>query len=1083
MRIHRSDRASSRRRSAWLLAGAAALSAAPAACSHDSGASSSEREPSVATSAPTSAVAAKIAALRARFPAALAAASDVRLLDDPAAETIRAVLATPESRLATIDLPRRADGAVHLTDDTSGLHIAFSLEGAAPAKIAIDGGLALYPEAAPGGGDVIHLPRASGTEDFVHFERAPAKEELRYRVDVSRAAGLRLFADTLELLDAAGTPLLRVAPPFVIDAQGRRSEASLAVEGCAADTRALAPFGRPVTSPGAAFCTVSVDWRSAHVTYPALVDPVWGTTFNTLGAKRLRHTMTTLNPSDVKSLALVAGGFSSVNGAPLKSAELYDPLSRRFTATDDMKAARGSHTATLLTKVDTPVQLGPADPVLIAGGADSAGAPIFSVEVYDPATGLFQLDPTPMKFPRFGHTATLFADNTVLLAGGTTLPLNQPTPTASVYLLKSLTGGVLDGELTSTTGQMAFSRTGLASAPLKNGQVLITGGFVLAGGSLQALQSAELYDPTTNAFIPIPVANGGIQQMSVQRGFHTATPIGGGLILIAGGLTNTVGGTNPTAVDLYADGSGVGGVKGFVNQASPVSLAMGRASHTATLLATGDVLIAGGFNSAGSAVSAEEVFVTKAPAFKPLGALVPMTARGDHAALLVNAGDSINAGHTVLVTGGTTSSGNGATAVDTAQILLTINGNACTIGDECLSGFCSDGVCCDTACDQECYACSAATKESGAQSGTCDFAAKGSDPRVQCINEIEVHTQCDGKGSTEQAGTTKDCKPGVCGADDLCSTFCTTSNDCSKTGFCDLTAPSDAGAGPGTCSPKRINSTVCNADEQCVTGFCIDGLCCDLACDGQCQACNNPGFPGKCTTFGSEAAPEQPHKDPLHPREACGGVTGDTVTSCAGRCTGAADPLLCQYPGTNKTLQATTCTDIPGAPSKLTAYPCDGKGTNTETTSDCGGFLCADASTCKTSCAVDTECLADWVCTDKVCQQLTGPLCDGTNILRKPGGNSVCADHYTCPAGATACRTDCDAVTDCTDGLVCNNDRKCVERLDGAVITACSVSSPGSSTGESSGPIPWLLGLAGLVVFRRKARTANFFLVVDKTAS
>ncbi len=137
---------------------AAALSAAPAACSHDSGPSSGEREPSIATSAPIAAVTAKIAALRARFPAALAAASDVRLLDDPSAETIRAALATPKSRLATIDLPRRGDGAVHLTDDTSGLHIAFSLEGAAPAKIAIDGGLALYPSAAPGGGDVIHLP-------------------------------------------------------------------------------------------------------------------------------------------------------------------------------------------------------------------------------------------------------------------------------------------------------------------------------------------------------------------------------------------------------------------------------------------------------------------------------------------------------------------------------------------------------------------------------------------------------------------------------------------------------------------------------------------------------------------------------------------------------------------------------------------------------------------------------------------------------------------------------------------------------------------------------------------------------------
>ena len=1073
MHILPSDRAFFHRRSAWLLAGAAALSASPAACSHDSGGPSGEKEPSAAALAPTSAIAAKIAALRARFSAALAVTSDVRLLDDPATETIRAVLANPAHRLATVDLPRRADGAIHLTDDASGLQIAFSLEGAAPAPAALDGGLALYPGAAPGGGDVIHLPRASGTEDFVHFERAPAKEELRYRVDVSRAAGLRLFADTLELLDAAGTPLLRVAPPFVIDAQGRRSEASLAIEGCAADTSARAPFGRPVTSPGAAFCAVVVDWRRAHVTYPVLVDPVWGSTFNTLIAPRLRHTMTALNQSDVKSLALVAGGFSSVSGAPLKTAEIYEPLSRRFTATGSLSLARGSHTATLLTKVTKPVQLGPAEPVLVAGGADGGGTPLASVEIYDPATGLFQTDPTPMAFPRFGHTATLFADRTVLLAGGTTLPLNQPTPTASVYTFTSLVGGVLTSSLASTSGTMAFSRTGLASARLATGQVLLTGGFVLAGGSLQALQSAELYNPLTDAFIPISVAGGGILQMSVQRGFHTATPIGGGLVVIAGGLTKTVAGTNPTSVDLYADGS-VGTVTGFVNQANPVSLALGRASHTATLLATGDVLVAGGFN-AGSAISGEEVFSAKTLAFKPLSALVPMTARGDHAALLVNAGDSINAGHTVLVTGGTTSPTSGASALAGAQILFNINGDACTLGDECLSGFCTDGVCCDTACNQECYACSATTKQSGSQAGVCDYAAAGADPRVQCINELEVHTQCDGKGSTEQVGATKDCKPGTCGANDLCSTFCTTTADCSLTGFCDLVTPNDAGPGAGACSPKRINSTVCMADEQCISNNCVDGLCCDLACKGQCQACDRPGFPGKCLSIGSEAKPEESHPNAggTNPRMACDGVTGGTVTSCAGRCTGATDPTLCQYPDATRTLQGTTCTDGPGAPSKLTSYPCDGKGTNTETASDCGGFLCADAATCKTACAADAECLADWVCTEKVCKQLTGPLCDGTSILRRPasqGGNAACADHYTCPAGATACRTDCDAVTDCTDGLVCNNDRQCVERLDAGVLTSCSATPPGSATGS---PIPWLLGLAGLMCSRRRPRGAG----------
>jgi MYXO-CTERM domain-containing protein len=1070
VRILPFDRALSRGLRAWLLAGAASLVVAPAACSRDTAGPAGEREASPEPLASTAAAAAKIAAIRAHFPGALAIADDLRLVDDAASATLRPALAPASRGLATIDLPRRADGAVHLTDDASHLQIAFTLEGASPAAAALAGGLVLYAGAAPGGGDVIHLPSATGTEDLIHFDHAPAKEELRYRVDVSRVAGLRLFGGTLELLDRSGTPLLRVAPPYVLDAAGARHEAALALEGCAADDSPRAPFGRPVTSPGAAFCTVRVDWHAAHVTYPALVDPVWGTTFNTLITPRLRHTVTLLNPSDVKSLALVAGGFASVSGAALKSAEIYDPLSRRFTVTGSLAVARGSHTATLLSKVAKPIQLVAADPVLVAGGADSAGAPLASLEIYDPSTGLFQTDPTPMAFPRFGHSATLFADRTVLLAGGTTLPLNQPTSTAAIYTFTSLSGGALTSTVTQTAGQMTNSRTGLASARLTTGQVLLTGGFVLAGGSLQALQSAEIYDPLTDAFLPIAPAGGGIVQMAIQRGAHTATPIGGGLVLIAGGTTNTVGGTFPTAIDIYSDGSS-GGVTGFLNPGSLGSLTVGRSSHSATLMATGDVLVAGGFN-AGSSISAVELFSPKTKAFTPLAALVPMAARGDHAALLVNAGDSIAAGHTVLVTGGTTSSTNGATALGGAQILLTLDGDACTVNDECLSGFCTDGVCCNTACGQECYACSLATKQSGAQAGTCGFAIEGADPRVQCINELEVHTQCDGKGSTEQIGATKDCKPGTCGANNLCSTSCTTTGDCSLTGFCDLTAPGDAGAGPGSCSPKRINSTICNADEQCVSDNCVDGLCCDLACKGQCQACDLPGFPGKCTAFGTEATPEQPHPNAggTNPRVACDGVIGGTSTACSGYCVGTTDPIKCQDPGPKKTLQGTTCVDAPGAASKLSSYPCDSKGGNTQAATDCGGFLCADKATCKTTCALDTECLPDWVCTDKVCQQLTGPLCDGGNILRRPaaqGGNTPCADHYTCPAKATACRTDCDSVNDCTDGLVCDGNRKCVTRLPAAVLTSCSVGDVGDAP---SSPLPWILALAALAAARRRAR-------------
>jgi len=71
---------------------------------------------------------------------------------------------------------------------------------------------------------------------------------------------------------------------------------------------------------------------------------------------------------------LAAGG----GGAPA-AAELYDPVSRTWTATASMAAGRIDHTATLLAD----------GTVLVVGGSMNLGPeiPVASAEVYDPASG------------------------------------------------------------------------------------------------------------------------------------------------------------------------------------------------------------------------------------------------------------------------------------------------------------------------------------------------------------------------------------------------------------------------------------------------------------------------------------------------------------------------------------------------------------------------------------------------------------------------------------------------------------------------------------------------------------------------
>ena len=55
--------------------------------------------------------------------------------------------------------------------------------------------------------------------------------------------------------------------------------------------------------------------------------------------------------------------------------------------------------------------------VLVAGGTSSGGAELASAELYDPVTG-FWVRAGSMVTPRRNHRATLMADGSVLIIGG-----------------------------------------------------------------------------------------------------------------------------------------------------------------------------------------------------------------------------------------------------------------------------------------------------------------------------------------------------------------------------------------------------------------------------------------------------------------------------------------------------------------------------------------------------------------------------------------------------------------------------------------------------------------------------------------
>lgn len=277
---------------------------------------------------------------------------------------------------------------------------------------------------------------------------------------------------------------------------------------------------------------------------------------------------------------LIVGGISGqAGGGFLSSAELYDPSTRIFTITGTMNVARSGHSATLL----------PNDKVLIVGGGLSGQT---SAELYDPATGIFTLTGGMNSF-RVGHTATLLPNGKVLVAGCTG---GDGSNTAELY--DPLTG------IFSPTGNMNAARGYHTATLLPDGKVLLAGGAqVVGGGSADPysfLHGSELYDPSTGVFTPTG-------NMNAPRGFHTATLLPGGKVLIAGGVDTSI----LSSTELYDPST-----ESFIFSASMTSARQG---HIASLLLSGKVLIAGGTGVGGFLSSAEEYDITNT--FTAVGSL------------------------------------------------------------------------------------------------------------------------------------------------------------------------------------------------------------------------------------------------------------------------------------------------------------------------------------------------------------------------------------------------------------------------------------------------------------------------------
>jgi len=302
---------------------------------------------------------------------------------------------------------------------------------------------------------------------------------------------------------------------------------------------------------------------------------------NTLRSARSDHRATLLQNGQV---LLTGGNLRAPSfGAMTTVVERYDADTRSFTTSGSWVPAREGHTATVLGD----------GKVLITGGFTDESGDLDTAAVYDPATGLFTALPATMTAHRTNHTATALQNGKVLLAGGA-FHSGSAQNSAELYDPTTHT-------FTALGVTMRSRRQAHVAALLPNGHVLLTGG---VDGCCDPddigtnLDTAEVYDPVANRFTALAAT------MTSARTFHAATSLPDGHVLLTGGLAgqSTTSFVALDTAELYDPGTGT-----FTALSARMTAA--RAAHTATLLADGHVLVAGGVaDLTGSALNSAELY-------------------------------------------------------------------------------------------------------------------------------------------------------------------------------------------------------------------------------------------------------------------------------------------------------------------------------------------------------------------------------------------------------------------------------------------------------------------------------------------
>jgi hypothetical protein len=443
-------------------------------------------------------------------PASRAKRRATRALSPHAAISVTATTLRP---LSSANLSPTADAPFSLEDRASGERAEVRVAGASPVPPSSAAGTSLYREALAGH-DVLERLTSDGIEGRVSFDRAPAEPHVRYDVTLSDAvAGLRLVEGTLELLDASGAPRLRMRRPAIEGADEKRVMADARLNGCHYDTSPAAPWGRAVTPPGSASCSIDVSWDSAIVPHPEVLVLSWSTTASLITA---RDSASASTIAGGRILAAGGGQFtpngSACNGISLSSAELFDPVTRTWAATGPMPFFMNDVQGVALSTGDVLV----FDPTYVSAGA-----------LYDTAAGTFTANTNAPSSAQDSGAFVAVPTGGALAIGG----ISGTNVVATTDFFDPTTNS-WSTRASLTQGRGIFAAVPVvASTPTPGGYIMVVGGYTVS--PLTPLTHAEFYDYAADMWWSSPTA-------APVSGITTGAPDStGDHVLYLGGTSTT----------------------------------------------------------------------------------------------------------------------------------------------------------------------------------------------------------------------------------------------------------------------------------------------------------------------------------------------------------------------------------------------------------------------------------------------------------------------------------------------------------------------------------------------------------------